>query len=110
MIGVMALSMGFAQAKEKAAAESVKTYVIGMTGVTWGGCKKYVRGAFKNLDGIVCEDVNTDIKIAKGEKKGTQVVTIKTTKALTKEAAIAAIGAKKDRFVVKSVKEEGEDS
>ena len=50
-------------------------------------------------------DPAKDIKIEAGDKPGTQKVTFKSTKKITKKAAVAAIGDKADRFVVKNVKE-----
>ena len=52
-----------------------------------------------------------DIIIKSGETKGTQTVIFKSTSAdITKEKAVAAIGKKKDRFVVLNLKKEGADS
>ncbi len=50
-----------------------------------------------------------DIKIEAGKKPNTQVVTFKSTSAkIDKKAAVAAIGAKKDQFVVVDVQKKGE--
>ncbi len=53
------------------------------------------------MDGVLADD----IKIAAGDKPGTQKVTFKSSNSeITKEMAIKAIGDKKDQFVVKNVK------
>jgi len=63
------------------------------------------------LDGVVANDLIKDIIIKSGETKGTQTVIFKSTSAdITKEKAVAAIGKKKDRFVVLNLKKEGADS
>jgi hypothetical protein len=58
----------------------------------------------KKLDGVVCKDEAKDIKITAGEKPGTQKVVVKSTKKLTKEEAVKAMGDQKERFVVVKVK------
>jgi hypothetical protein len=45
-----------------------------------------------------------DIKITAGDKPGTQKVVLKSTKELTKDQLVKAMGAKSKRFVVTTVK------
>ena len=86
------------QADKKApeiSAEEVVTYNVGMTGVTWAGCKRDVSSAFNKLAGV------KSVSIEKGEKAGTQNVVVTSTSGdLTKEQAIASLGAKAKRYVV----------
>jgi hypothetical protein len=74
------------------------TYIAGMTGVTWGGCKKSVSSAFGTLPGF------KSVLIENGEKAGTQKVTVVTdgSAEITKEQAVASLGDKADRFVVET--------
>jgi len=101
-MGVFALGLSLAAAADEAA--EATTYTVEMTGVTWGGCESYVRGAFKKLDGVIASDLKKDIKISAGDKPGTQKVVLKSTKELTKEQLTTAMGSKKERFVVQDVK------
>ena len=80
-----------------AMAEDV-TYTAGMTGVTWGGCKKDVSSAFEKLSGF------KNIKIEKGDAAGTQKVTVITdgSAEITKEQAVESLGKKAARYVVKT--------
>lgn len=49
------------------------------------------------------------MKIAAGDKPGTQKVTVMSTStALTKEAAVKSLGDKAKRYVVKTFKKKGE--
>ena len=97
MMGIFALSLGFVAAADKDA--KTTAYVVQMTGVTWAGCKKYVRAAFTK------EFSATEIVIAKGDKPKTQKVTFSSSKGeITKKAAVAAMGKAKDKFVVTALK------
>ena len=49
-------------------------------------------------------DLAKDIKITAGDKPGTQKVVLKSTKELTKDQLVKAMGAKSKRFVVTTVK------
>ena len=64
-----------------------------------------MRAAFAKLDGVVAKDVKKDIVIKKGDKPGTQKVMFKSTAGdLTKKKAIASLGTKASRYVVKDFK------
>ncbi len=99
-MGIFALSIGFVAAADKDA--KTTAYVVQMTGVTWAGCQKYVRGAFqKKLNA-------TNIVITKGDKPKTQKVTFSCAKAdVTKKVAVEAMGSAKNRFVVTAIKKKG---
>ena len=81
-------------------AEEAKTdYTLEMTGITWGGCKAYVRGALQKTFKA------TSIVITAGKKPKTQKVTFTAEdKSITKREASNAMGDKKRRFVVERVK------
>jgi len=74
------------------------TYVAGMTGVTWGGCKRDVSSAFGSLKGF------KSITIENGEEADTQLVTVSFEEGavVTKEAAVASLGDKAGKYVVKT--------
>ncbi len=56
------------------------------------------------MDGVVAKDLQKDILIEAGEKSGTQKVIFKSTSAkISKDAAIASLGSKKDTYVVKDL-------
>jgi hypothetical protein len=63
----------------------------------------------KKLEGVLAENPEKDILITAGEKPGTQKVTFKATKEITKEKAIEAMGDKKDTYVVQSLKKAEEE-
>ena len=96
MMGVFALSIGFVAAADKDA--KTTAYIAQMTGVTWAGCKKYVRAALSDKFSA------TDIVISKGDKPKTQKVTFTSKKDINKALAVAAMGKAKDRFVVTAIK------
>ena len=81
-------------------AEEAKTnYTLEMTGVTWGGCKTYVRAALQKTFEA------TSIVITKGDKPKTQKVTFTAgDKSITKREAADAMGPQKRRFVVERLK------
>ena len=87
-------------------AEEAKTnYTLEMTGVTWGGCKTYVRAALQKTFEA------TSIVITKGDKPKTQKVTFTAgDKSITKREAADAMGSQKRRFVVERLKKAKEDS
>ena len=71
------------------------TYVAEMTGMVCAGCKDHVTAAFTKLEGV------SKVEIAPGEKPGAQKVTITSTApALTKEQAVAALGASSSTYLV----------
>ena len=75
------------------------TYTLEMTGVTWGGCKSYVRAALQKTFNA------TSIIITSGDKPKTQkVIFTAKDKSITKREASDAMGEKKRRFVVERVK------
>ena len=97
MMGVFALSIGFVTAADKDA--KTTAYIAQMTGVTWAGCKKYVRAALSDKFSA------TEIVISKGDKPKTQKVTFSSSKKdINKALAVAAMGKAKDRFVVTAIK------
>lgn len=99
-MGVFALGLGFVAAADKDA--KTTAYIAQMTGVTWAGCKKYVRGALEKKFNA------TNIVITKGDKPKTQKVTFSCAKAdLTKKVAADAMGNAKNRFVVTALKKKG---
>ena len=101
----MALTMALGLVSGYAEEKKATAYEVGMTGVTWAGCKKDVRAAFKKLDGV------SEIKIAAGEKPGTQSVGVMTTgEALTKKALVKALGKKASTYKVKTVKKKEKTS
>ena len=86
-------------------AEEAKTnYTLTMTGVTWGGCKTYVRAALQKTFEA------TSIVIAKGDKPKTQKVTFTAEdKSITKREASDSMGTQKRRFVVERLKKAKEE-
>ena len=99
-MGVFALGLGFVAAADKDA--KTTAYVAQMTGVTWAGCKKYVRGALEKKFNA------TNIVITKGDKPKTQKVTFSCAKAdVTKKIAVEAMGSAKNRIVVTTIKKKG---
>jgi hypothetical protein len=91
ILSLLLVSLGFADDK------TATTYVVGMTGVTWGGCKTHVREAFAKLEGV---DSKT-ITIEAGKKEGTQAVSFKSTSAkLKKEDAVKSLGKEATKYVV----------
>ena len=76
-------------------------YTLEMTGVTWAGCKTYVRGALQKTFKA------TSIVITAGDKRGSQKVTFTAKdKSISKREATDAMGDKKRRFIVLRVKKE----
>ena len=76
-------------------------YTLEMTGVTWAGCKVYVRGALEKTFKA------TSIVITAGDKRGSQKVTFTADdKSITKREATDAMGDKKRRFIVLRIKKE----
>ena len=76
-------------------------YTLEMTGVTWAGCKTYVRGALEKTFKA------TSIVITAGDKRGSQKVTFKAKdKSISKRDATDAMGDKKRRFIVLRIKKE----
>ena len=79
-------------------------YTLTMSGVTWGGCKTYVRAALQKTFEA------TSIVITQGDKPKTQKVTFTAgDKSITKREASDAMGDKKRRFVVERLKKAKED-
>lgn len=71
------------------------TYVADMTGMVCAGCKDHVTTAFKKLEGV------SNVEIVPGEKPGAQKVTVTSTApTLTKEQAVAALGASSSTYLV----------
>lgn len=71
------------------------TYTAEMSGMICAGCKDHVTTAFNKLDGV------SNVKIVPGDKPGTQKVTVTSTStAITKEEAVAALGASASTYVV----------
>ena len=76
-------------------------YTLEMTGVTWAGCKTYVRGALQKTFKA------TSIVITAGDKRGSQKVTFTAKdKSISKREATDAMGDKKRRFIVLRVKKD----
>ena len=90
-----------------AQAEETK-YTLEMSGVTWGGCKAYVRGALEKTFKA------SNIVITASDKPRYQKVTFTANdKTITRSEADKAMGAKKERFKVwrvRKVKEEKKKS
>lgn len=79
------------------AADPAFTYVAEMTGMVCAGCKEHVTASFTKLKGV------SNVKIIPGKKPGTQKVTISSSSsALTKEQAMASLGASAATYVVHS--------
>ncbi len=77
------------------AADPPVTYIAEMTGMVCAGCKDHVTASFTKLDGV------SNVAIVAGDKPGTQKVTVTSTSpALTKEQAIAALGASASTYIV----------
>lgn len=71
------------------------TYVAEMTGMVCAGCKDHVTAAFTKLEGV------SKVEIVPGEKPGAQKVTVTSTApTLTKEQAVAALGASSSTYLV----------
>ena len=87
-IALLGLFVATAQAEET-------KYTLTMSGVTWGGCKTYVRGALEKTFKA------SNIVITAGDKPRYQSVTFTATdKTITRHEADKAMGEKKDRFKV----------
>jgi copper chaperone CopZ len=70
-------------------------YIAEMTGMVCAGCKDHVTASFTKLDGV------SSVQIVPGDKPGTQKVTVTSTSgALTKEQAVAALGASASTYIV----------
>ena len=66
-----------------------------MTGMVCGGCKDHVTASFTKLAGV------SNVQIVPGDKPGTQKVTVTSTATtLTKEQAVAALGASAATYLV----------
>lgn len=77
------------------AGDKPATYVAEMTGMVCAGCKDHVTASFKKLEGV------SKVEIVAADKPGTQKVTVTSTApALTKEQAVAALGASASTYVV----------
>jgi len=77
------------------AGDAPVNYVAEMSGMVCAGCKDHVTAAFTKLDGV------SKVQIAPGDKPGTQKVTVTSTSpSLTKEQAIAALGASATTYLV----------
>ena len=77
------------------AADAPVSYIAEMTGMVCAGCKDHVTSSFTKLEGV------SKVQIAPGEKAGTQKVTVTSTSAsLTKEQAVAALGASASTYIV----------
>ncbi len=77
------------------AADKAVTYVAEMTGMVCAGCKDHVTASFTKLEGV------SNVQIVAGDKPGTQKVTvISTATSLSKEQAVAALGASASTYVV----------
>ena len=99
-MGIFALGIGFAAAADKEA--KTTAYIAQMTGVTWAGCKKYVRGALEK------KFKATNIVITNGDKPKTQKVTFTCDKGdINKKIAADSMGAAKNRFIVTAIKKKG---
>lgn len=71
------------------------TYVAEMTGMVCAGCKEHVTASFTKLEGV------SKVQIVVGEKPGTQKVTVISSKdSLTKEQAVASLGASASTYIV----------
>ena len=93
-LGLLALAVATARGDET-------KYTLEMTGVTWAGCKTYVRGALQKTFKA------TSIVITAGDKRGSQKVTFTAKdKSISKREATDAMGDKKRRFIVLRVKKE----
>ena len=91
VIALLGLFVATAQAEET-------KYTLEMSGVTWGGCKAYVRGALEKAFDA------TNIVITAGAKPKTQKVTFSSkNKKISKRQAVNSMGDKKKRFVVKEL-------
>mgnify|MGYP003624716251 FL=1 len=90
-----------------AQAEETK-YTLEMSGVTWGGCKAYVRGALEKTFKA------SNIVITASDKPRYQKVTFTANdKTITRSEAEKSMGSKKERFQVwrvRKVKEEKKKS
>ena len=70
-------------------------YIAEMTGMVCAGCKDHVTASFTKLEGV------SKVQIVPGDKPGTQKVTVTSTSAtLTKEQAVAALGASATTYIV----------
>ncbi len=77
------------------AADAPVSYTAEMTGMVCAACKDHVTASFTKLEGV------SQVKIAPGEKPGTQKVTVTSTSpTLTKEQAVAALGTSASTYVV----------
>ncbi len=81
------------------AGDKPATYVAEMTGMVCAGCKDHVTAALSKLEGV------SKVEIAPADKPGAQKVTVTSTApALTKEQAVASLGASASTYVVQSWK------
>lgn len=77
------------------AGDAPVSYIAEMTGMVCAGCKDHVTASFTKLEGV------SKVQIAPGEKPGTQKVTVTSTSpSLTKEQAVAALGASASTYIV----------
>ncbi len=89
------LTLTFLIALPAVAADKAVTYVAEMTGMVCAGCKDHVTASFTKLEGV------SNVQIVAGDKPGTQKVTvISTATSLSKEQAVAALGASASTYVV----------
>ncbi|WP_395745256.1 heavy-metal-associated domain-containing protein [Prosthecobacter sp.] len=77
------------------AADAPVNYIAEMTGMVCAGCKDHVTASFTKLEGV------SKVQIVPGDKPGTQKVTVTSTSpSLTKEQAVAALGASASTYIV----------
>ena len=75
------------------------TYQAEVAGVMCSACSKKVQVALEKLDGV------TNVKVKAGQEPSVALVEITSTSPnLTKEAAIAALGADASSYLVRSLK------
>ena len=77
------------------AGDAPVTYIAEMSGMVCAGCKDHVTSSFTKLEGV------SKVQIAPGAKPGTQKVTVTSTSpTLSKEQAVAALGASASTYIV----------
>ncbi|WP_395752213.1 cation transporter [Prosthecobacter sp.] len=77
------------------AGDAPVNYVAEMTGMVCAGCKDHVTASFTKMEGV------SKVQIVPGEKPGTQKVTVTSTSStLTKEQAVASLGASASTYIV----------
>ena len=77
------------------AGDAPVNYLAEMSGMVCAGCKDHVTASFTKLEGV------SKVQIVPGDKPGTQKVTVTSTSTtLTKEQAVAALGASATTYIV----------